>query len=230
MRKATSHKVLEVACFDPESCFIAEQAGADRIEFCRDYGSGGLTPLRDDILKVRERISIPLHVIIRPRAGDFLYSAEEMETMKRDILFCKAQRVDGLVFGVLTVNDEIDVSANQALVELCAGLPCTFHRAVDACPDPEKAFGDIIHSGFRRVLTSGGQASAPEGIEQLKSLQKTFGGEIIIMPGGGIRSHNIGLIARETQCPEFHSAALVAGKSAVDAHEVSLIKEHISHD
>lgn len=229
MLKASSHKLLEIACFDPESCFIAQQAGADRIEFCSDYNSGGVTPLWDDILKVKERLSIPLHVIIRPREGNFVYSREEIETMKRDILFCKKHQVDGLVFGILTSHHEIDIPANKELIDLCAGLSCTFHRAVDVCPDLEKAVGDIIQLGFHKVLTSGGKANALEGIETLKRLEKKFGEKINIMPGGGIRSHNIGLIAKETQCREFHSAALITNKTSVDPHEVGLIKEQISH-
>lgn len=229
MPKAIFPKLLEVACFDVESCFIAEQAGADRIEFCSDYSGGGVTPVRDDILNVKKRLSIPLHVIIRPRAGNFVYSKEEIETMKRDILFCKEHRVDGVVFGILTSNHEIDVQANKALIDLCAGLPCTFHRAVDTCSDIERAFAEIIQSGFHTVLTSGGKQSAAEGVENLKRLQETFGGKITVMPGGGIREANIGSIAKETRCREFHSAALITGKSTIDPHEVRLIKEQISH-
>lgn len=225
MLKATSHKLLEVACFDVGSCFMAEQAGADRIEFCSDYSSGGVTPLRDDILRVKERLSIPLHVIIRPRGGDFVYSKEEIETMKRDILFCKEHQVDGLVFGVLTHQHEVDIPTNEGLIGLCAGMTCTFHRAIDECSDLEKAFGEIITLGFHKVLTSGGKASALEGLETLKRLQEKFGRKITVMPGGGIRSHNIGLIAKETQCREFHSAARV--NEAIHGEEINLLTEKL---
>lgn len=225
MLKATSHNILEVACFDAESCFIAEQAGADRIEFCSDYSNGGVTPLRDDILKVKERLSIPLHVIIRPREGNFVYTKEEIETMKRDILFCKEHQVDGLVFGVLTSNHEIDVPANKELLGLCANLSCTFHRAIDECPDLEKALDEIIKSGFHKVLTSGGKSSAIEGIETLKHLQKIAGDKITIMPGGGVRSSNIGQLLKETGCREFHSAAMI--KHVINAEEIKALRQKL---
>jgi copper homeostasis protein len=227
MQKATSHKLLEVACFNPESCFIAEQAGADRIEFCRDYNSGGLTPLWDDILKVKERLRIPLHVIIRPRSGNFVYSREEIDIMKYSILFCEQHKVDGVVFGALTGNNEIDVHANEELMGLCTNLSVTFHRAVDACADTEKAMEEVIGLGFHRVLTSGGKHNAPEGIEQLKEYQKKFGEQITIMPGGGIRSGNIALIANETQCKEFHSAALTDSTGMANETEIKQLKEKL---
>lgn len=226
MLKASSHKLLEIACFDLESCFIAQQAGADRIEFCSDYSSGGVTPLRDDILNVRKGLSIPLHVIIRPRKGNFVYSPEEIEAMKRDILFCKEHGVDGLVFGVLTSVHEIDVPANKALLDICAGLPCTFHRAVDACPDQDKAYDDLIKLGFQKVLTSGGEANALEGIETLKRIQEKYGKEITIMPGGGVRSSNITQLTEQTGCVEFHSAARVNG--TINREEIKILKEKLT--
>lgn len=229
MQKAFSHKLLEVACFDAESCLIAERAGADRIEFCSDYSSGGLTPSWNDILSVKKRLQIPLHVIIRPREGDFVYSREDLQTMKRDILFCKEHKISGVVFGILTSDHGIDVPANKELLGLCEGLTCTFHRAIDACSDPEKALREIIALGFHKVLSSGGKSTALEGIDALTRLQKQFGEHITIMPGGGIRSHNVSLIAEETQCLEFHSAALTVDKNAVDPEEVRLLKEHILH-
>lgn len=227
MLKATSHKLLEVACFDPESCFIAEQAGADRIEFCRDYNSGGLTPLWDDILKVKERLRIPMHVIIRPRSGNFVYSREEIDIMKYTILFCMQNKVDGVVFGSLTNSNEIDIEANKELLSGCTDLSVTFHRAIDACADTERAMEDIIDLGFHRVLTSGGKHNAPEGIERLKEYQRKFGAKIKIMPGGGIRSHNIESIVRETQCEEFHSAALTNTTGIADATEIKQLKEKL---
>jgi copper homeostasis protein len=171
MQKASSHNVLEVACFDVESCFIAQQAGADRIEFCSNYNSGGVTPLWDDILKVRDGLKIPLHVIIRPREGNFVYSVEEIDMMKRDIFFCKEHKIDGLVFGILNPDNTVNIETTKELVELAKPMSLTFHRAIDACADIEKALEDIIELGFNRVLTSGGQQSAPEGIELLKEYE-----------------------------------------------------------
>jgi copper homeostasis protein len=223
MPKASSDKVLEVACFDVESCFIAEQAGADRIEFCSDYNSGGVTPLWDDILKVRERLKIPLHVIIRPREGNFVYIMEEIDMMKRDIFFCKEHKIDGLVFGVLNPDNTVNKEITKELLDLAKPMSLTFHRAIDACVDMENALEDIIKLGFDRVLTSGGKQTALEGMESLKAYQRTFGKQITIMPGGGIRSHNIALLAASTACSEFHTAALTKGNTQVDAEELKLL-------
>lgn len=230
MLKATSHKLLEVACFNPESCFIAERTGADRIEFCSDYSSGGVTPLRDDILKVKERLSIPLHVIIRPRAGNFVYSREEIETMKQDITFCREQGMDGIVIGALNPDNSIDSRACAFFVEMAGQMSCNFHRAIDACGDMEKSVEQLIELGFKRVLTSGGKASAPEGMAQLASLQKHYGHQIIIMPGGGIRSNNIALLAASTQCTEFHTAAITKAGGQVDPEELIAIIKQLKQD
>lgn len=230
MQKASSHNVLEVACFDVESCFIAEQAGADRIEFCSDYSSGGVTPLWNDIVKVKERLKIPLHVIIRPREGNFVYSVEEIDRMKRDIFFCKEHQVDGLVFGVLNPDNTVNTETTKELVELAKPMSLTFHRAIDACVDMEKALEEIIELGFHRVLTSGGKQTTLEGIEPLKKFQKTFGNQITIMPGGGIRSSNIALLAASTACSEFHTAALTIGNKQVDAHELKLLITHLRQE
>lgn len=226
MLKATSHKLLEVACFDVGSCFMAEQAGADRIEFCSDYSSGGVTPLRDDILRVKERLSIPMHVIIRPREGGFVYRKEEIETMKQDIVFCREQGIDGIVIGALHPNNTIDSGTCASFVELAGQMSCNFHRAIDACADMEKSVEQLIELGFKRVLTSGGKATAPEGMAQLAALQKHYGHQVIIMPGGGIRSNNIALLAASTQCEEFHTAAITKAGGQIDPEElIAIIKQ-----
>ena len=221
----TSFKyLLEIACFNVQSCLIAQVAGADRIEFCFDYNAGGTTPTKADILEVRKLLRIPLHVIIRPRGGDFVYSSEEIELMKRDILFCKEQHVDGVVFGVLNSDNTVNVSVNKELVELAKPMLATFHRAIDSCENLEKALEEIVEQGFNKVLTSGGKQNALEGIETLKKYQSKFGEKINIMPGGGIRSDNIALISKETGCKEFHSAALSDNKDIANSEEVKRLK------
>lgn len=226
MRKATSHKLLEVACFDVESCFLAEQAGADRVEFCSDYNSGGVTPLWDDIANVKKGLKIPLHVIIRPRAGNFVYSREEMDMMKRAILFCKEHQVDGVVFGVLNSDNTINAEANRELVDLAKPMSLTFHRAIDECADTEEATEKIILLNFDRVLTSGGKQSAIEGIEHLTHLQKLFGEQITLMPGGGVRSSNITQLIEQTGCREFHSAAMI--NQVINADEIRSLNQKLS--
>lgn len=228
MPNTSSKYLLEIACFNVESCPIAQQAGADRIEFCADYSSGGITPTQKDILEARKFVHIPFHVIIRPRGGNFVYNSEEIEIMKNNILFCKEHKIDGVVFGLLNSDNTINLKANKELVELSKPMAITFHRAIDICVDIEKAMGEIIELGFNKVLTSGGKQNAVEGIDFLKNCQTKFGEKITIMPGGGIRSNNIESIAKETQCKEFHSAALVSGLDIANAEEIKSLKEKLS--
>ena len=228
MLNTSSKYTLEIACFNLESCLLAQQSGADRIEFCADYSVGGVTPNHHDILKARELLHIPLHVIIRPRGGDFVYSMAELKTMKNDILFCKQNQINGVVFGVLTQNKKIDTLINKELVALAGNMSTTFHRAIDECDNTEEAMNDIISLGFKRVLTSGGKSNALEGIDVLKDCQNKFGEKITIIPGGGIRSNNIELISKETRCNEFHSAAFINDKELADQKEIKLLIEKMS--
>lgn len=224
MLNTSSKYVLEIACFNVQSCLIAQQAGADRIEFCADYKAGGITPTANDILEARKLVHIPLHVIIRPRGGNFVYESDEIEMMKYSIRLCKEQNIDGVVFGVLNSDNTIDLKVNKELVKLAKPMRITFHRAIDECENIEKAFEEIINLGFNNVLTSGGKRNALEGIEVLKKSQIKFGEKIIIIPGGGIRSNNIESIKNETQCCEFHSAALTDSTSVPDTFEIKHLK------
>lgn len=220
--------ILEIACFDTKSCLIAEQTGAHRIEFCANYSVGGITPLFKDILKVKEQIRIPLHVIIRPRSGNFCYTTRELDQMKEAIVFCKMHQIDGVVFGVLTHNNEIDEEANKLLVQLAKPLTCTFHRAIDSCKDMDKAFTQLIKLGFNNVLTSGGKATAEEGVDMIAELQHKYGKQISIIPGGGIRSENIKLIARKSNCKTFHSSALNLNSKTISSHILSELLQAIN--
>lgn len=221
------YKLLEIACFNLHSALIAQASGADRIELCEDYEAGGLTSSHDSIQEARKQIHIPLHVIIRPHSRNFIYSSQEIEKMMRDILFCKTQKIDGVVFGALTPEGEINSESCKELIATAHPMSVTFHRAIDVCNNLETSFEELIQLGFNRVLTSGGKNNCIEGLEILKSLQKKFGNKIIIMPGGGIRSGNISEIVTATQAVEYHSAALINGKNIVDKTEVGLMKRCI---
>ena len=148
--------------------------------------------------------------------------------MKKDIEFCKLNNIHGVVFGVLTKNKKVDKDINKELFELAGNMSTTFHRAIDECADMIEAMKDIVSLGFKRVLTSGGKSNALEGIEILKDCQNSFGKNIIIIPGGGIRSNNLAQIATQTNCQEFHSAALTENTEVVNATEVNFLKEKIS--
>ncbi len=218
---------LEIACFNLQSCLTAQKAGADRLELCLYYESGGITPSDAFILDVRKNISIPVYVIIRPRAGNFIYSPNEIEQMKRTILFCKENKIDGVVFGVLTHNVEVDVKTCAELLALARPMPVTFHRAVDYTEDVFASVETIIGLGFDKVLTSGGSSTAVGGLERLTKLQEKYGQKIKIITVGNIRSHNIKKI-KATGCFEFHSSAIITQDANADENEIRKMKEEIS--
>ena len=224
MQSTSSKYKLEIACFNLESCLAAQHAGADRIEFCADYSVGGITPNHTDILKAKELLNIPLHVIIRPRGGDFNYSQSEIELMKKDIEFCKTNNIDGVVFGVLTKDQKINNLINKELVVLAENMSTTFHRAIDECNDIQEAMSDVISLGFTRVLTSGGKSNALEGVDVLKDCQRKFGDKIIIIPGGGIRHSNLQELIKETNCKEYHSSAITHKNEEINIEEVKQLK------
>jgi len=219
-----SDEILEIACFNLESALLAESAGADRLELCENYKKGGLTPSHFLIHEACQKIKIPLHVIIRPRAGNFIYSDEEITKMREDILFCKENRLQGVVFGVLTNENKIDLSVCKSLIECARPMAVTFHRAIDACKDINSSCRDLINLGVDRVLTSGGSGNAADNIPSLIKLQEEFGKRIKIMPGGGIRSSNLSEL-RKTNCTEFHSAAIINESEICDSSEVKRLKK-----
>ncbi len=212
--------VLEIACFNLESCLIAQQAGASRIELCSDYQVGGITPSKELISEVRKKINSDLFVMIRPRAGNFIYSENEFLQVQETILFCKEQNCDGVVFGILNENNEVDIERCSKLVSMAKPMQCTFHRAFDECSEPEKALNEISECGFYRILTSGGKGNAIENLSQFKQLIELSKNKITIMPGGGIRSQNILEIIQQTGAKEFHSAAIIDTTVIADEKEI----------
>ena len=181
---------LEVIAFNIESCKLAQKSGAHRIELCDNPGEGGTTTSIGMIKAARANVDIELFPIIRPRGGDFLYSDDEFEIMKEDILQCKNIGCDGVVIGLLNAEGTIDKTRTSKLVNLAYPMSVTFHRAFDRANDPFKAMEDIIESGCERILTSGQQPSALEGIELISALIKKAEERIIIMPGSGLRSRS----------------------------------------
>ncbi|MBC7535127.1 MAG: copper homeostasis protein CutC, partial [Ferruginibacter sp.] len=161
---------LEVIGFTIDSSILAQTAGAHRIELCDNPNEGGTTASAGFITIARKKLSIELYPIIRPRGGDFLYSDDEFEVMKNDVRLCKDVGCDGIVTGILQADGTIDIDRSRQLVALAYPLGATFHRAFDRCNDPFKAMEDIIECGFERILTSGQQPAAMEGIELIASL------------------------------------------------------------
>lgn len=198
---------IEICANSVASCIAAQQGGADRVELCAGIPEGGTTPSYGMIESARHKIDIKLHVIIRPRGGDFLYDETEQEMMLRDIEIARQLGADGVVFGCLTPQGEIDRELNGRLMTAARGLSTTFHRAFDMCKDPFVALEQLIELGFDRVLTSGQQATAPQGSAVLARLVEQADKRIIILPGCGVNEDNIARLAEETGAIEFHMSA-----------------------
>ena len=195
-------------CVDSASAgFAAERGGAHRVELCANLLEGGTTPSAGTIKVTRRGLKIGLHVIIRPRGGDFLYGSEEMDAMKEDIRIAKDLGADGVVIGCLTESGDIDLAGTGELTALARPMKVTFHRAFDMCRAPSDALEALVRLGVERILTSGQEASCLEGMELIAQLQKQASGRIIIMPGGGITVRNIRRIVEATGVSEVHLSA-----------------------
>ena len=197
--------LLEISVESVEAVAAAERGGADRIELCDNLSLGGLTPQAALIHAVRQQIQIPIFVMIRPRAGDFVYSPAEFAEMKKSIAAARDARASGLVFGILKADHTVDIERTAELVELAQPLPVTFHRAFDACADLSQALEDVARCGASRILTSGGTASAPEGSGNIRMLVAAAGERVTIIPGAGINAGNILQLAAATRARDFHS-------------------------
>jgi copper homeostasis protein len=200
---------LEICIDSVESAVAAERGGAQRVELCADLVEGGISPSAGLIASVRSHISIGLFVMIRPRGGDFCYSDLEFEVMQQEIKHARNLGADGLVLGLLDRDARIDVERTLQLVHLAEPLPVTFHRAIDMTPDPVEALEDVIATGARRVLTSGGAPNVIFGARTIAGMVKIANGRIIVMPGGGVSAETVIAIADETSATEFHSSARV---------------------
>ena len=199
--------ILEIAANSVASALAAQQGGAGRVELCAALELGGLTPSHAQIALARERLHIPLYVLIRPRAGDFLYSELECETMQRDIQACAAAGCDGVVLGVLDADGKVDMPRCRSLMSAAGSMGVTFHRAFDLTRDPFSSLNDLVELGCERVLTSGGQASAMEGAELIRQLVERAVGRIAVMAGAGVDAGNIGRLREMTGAQEFHASA-----------------------
>lgn len=205
---------FEICANSVESCLAAQEGGADRVELCSGIPEGGTTPSYGEIKLARKLLTkTKLHVIIRPRGGDFLYTPLELERMEEDIRICRELGVDGVVFGCLTEEGEIDREVNRRLVELARPMSVTFHRAFDRTADPMKALEDIISLGCNRILTSGQQPKAIDGISLLAQLEKKLKEyplpPIQLLAGSGVNEENIRQIFDATGIHEYHFSARV---------------------
>ncbi|WEK38164.1 MAG: copper homeostasis protein CutC [Candidatus Pseudobacter hemicellulosilyticus] len=197
---------FELCAFNIQSCLIAEKLGVYRVELCDNPVEGGTTPGYGTIQRTRERISIKLYPILRPRCGNYYYDEDELAILKTDIAKCKELGCDGISIGIQRIDGTIDVEQLSRFVEWAYPMGVTCNRAFDATPDPFQALEDIVRSGCERILTSGQLSGAPEAGELLGKLVKQAGNRISIMPGAGINAGNIATLREESGAHEFHGS------------------------
>ena len=195
---------IEVCVDSVASAVAAKRGGAARIEICSGLVEGGVTPSLGLLQILRARTSITMHVMIRPRGGDFCYDADEFRIMRRDLESMKQLAMDGVVFGLLDTTGNVDVARTRELVELARPLQVTFHRAFDMSFDLFRALEDVCAAGADRILTSGGEQTCLQGVQTIAQLIERAGERIIVMPGSGIKPNNVGRILEQTGAKEIH--------------------------
>lgn len=208
-QKLGSGYYLEICANSVASALAAQDGGASRIELCQQLEAGGVTPSAGQISLTRTLLRIGVHVLIRPRAGDFYYSDEEFREMLMDVLYCREIGCDGVVIGMLMADGRVDVARMRQLVEAAGPMLVTFHRAFDRSHDPFEALEDVIRCGCQRLLTSGLQDRACEAIPLLAELVERAGNRIEIMPGSGVTEENMVGILTKTGAKSVHSSAKV---------------------
>lgn len=202
-----SKKIIFELCVETlQACLAARDGGADRIELCSALSEDGLTPSHGLIHAAVELTGLPVHVLIRPRPGDFVYSDEEFSLMREDITHARTLGAAGVVIGIQRADGTVDSERTRELVELATPLEVTFHRAFDLTPSLDTALEDVIAAGCHRLLSSGGQANAVAGTTKLAHLRKLADGRIEVAAGGGVRIENALTLVRETGILQLHSS------------------------
>ena len=206
---------VEVCADSLDSAIAAERGGANRVELCASLVEGGVSPSAGLIATARQRISIGLHVMIRPRAGDFYYSADEFEVMRRDVLMAKQLGAEGVVFGILDADANVDIQRTRALVDLARPLKVTYHRAFDMSADLFRSLEQVTETGADRILTSGGAQTALAGAATLRRLMEQAGKRAVIMACGGINDKNVQAVVEKTAVREIHVGLRTAAASSM---------------
>ena len=213
---------IEICAQSITSAIDAQEGGANRIELCTALEVGGLTPSPATMLEAKRLLSIPVCVLIRPRSGDFIYSEVEFECIKRDVLWCKQNGMDGVVIGILTKEGTIDVPKMKELLEIARPMQVVCHRAFDQTPDATEALEQLIALGFDRVLTSGQAQNVVVGRDILRGLVEQANGRITIMPGNGVNPDNLKDLMSHTKATDFHTSAKYTVKSPMPTFENSV--------
>lgn len=202
--------LLEIIASTVSDCLAAEAGGADRIELCAAIATGGLTPSLGTLIEAKKRVRIPIMAMVRPRPGGFCYSEEEFATMRRDAAMFIEHGADGLVFGMLHSDGNVDAARCGKLVEAADGRQAVFHRAFDAVPNYKNSLEELVDLGVTRILTAGQKKTAFDGRERLHELIALADGRIEILPGGGIRPHNVGHLLESSGAAQVHLTAFSA--------------------
>lgn len=219
----TNRYLLEIACNSAASALAAQQGGADRVELFENLEQGGTTPSYGTLAVTRDKVKIPLFVLIRPRPGDFFYDALERDIMLRDVELCRQLGCDGVVIGALDSAGDIDLPLCRELVAAAGPLGITFHRAFDAVRHLPVALEDVVSLGCQRILSSGGAASALEGSAMLSQLVTQAGARIQLMAGAGLNAQNIATVARNSGCRQLHASAKAVRHSSMRFQNPALI-------
>lgn len=199
--------LLEICCGSVDDALEAEAGGADRVELCSALFLGGLTPSLGALVEAKRRISIPVVFMARPRSGGFCYSETEMAAMERDTELAVAHGADAVVFGILTGDGRVDVARSKRIRRLAGDRQTVFHRAFDVTPDPYRALDELVDLGVTRILTSGQRDTVVEGLDLIRRLVDYAGQRIQILPGGGIKPHQVDEIVARSGCGQIHVAA-----------------------
>jgi copper homeostasis protein len=218
--------IVEAAVESLDDALAAVSGGADRLELCADLDAGGTTPSAALIAAVRERVELPVVVMIRPRGGDFVYSDDELSRMYEDVAMARSLGASGVVLGVLDTFDRLDLERTAALVEAAEGIPVTFHRAIDRVARRVVSIDALAALGVARVLSSGGAETASDGVDELRAMVKRAADRLTVVAGGGVRAHNAREIVAKTGVTELH--ARCAGDSARIRGIVDAVNTHDS--
>ncbi|MGP1514635.1 MAG: copper homeostasis protein CutC [Bacteroidales bacterium] len=198
---------LEICVYNMQSCLVAQNSGAQRVELCASMPEGGITPSRTLIEQAKKNLLIDVMVMIRPRGGDFFYDEWEFKQMIGDIDLCRKIGVAGVVFGVLTPEGNVDIQRNKVLLEVAGSMQTCFHRAIDMTKDYEQSAKDITNLGFTRILTSGAMNKVCDGLQKIKSISSLVGNKVEIMVGSGVNPYNIKSIYDTVKPNAFHFSA-----------------------
>lgn len=209
--------LVEISVESAERAAAAERGGADRLELCSQLAAGGLTPDRALMESVRARVTIPVLAMIRPRAGDFVYTDAEIASMRECIALAREMSMEGVVLGLLTPQRRVDIARTRQLVAAAHGMEVTFHRAIDESADLLEGVDAVVDAGASRILTSGGKSSASQGCPVIAAMREQARGRIGILPGVGITAGNAAEIVRQTGVTEVHAALSSVVRADADA-------------